>query len=121
MSCYGDHLKGTYPRNLKGKQGVKPRTYHLKHRDKHGNAFDIEWRNAVFERDNYTCQKCKVRGCRLQAHHIKPYKEFPDLRYVLNNGETLCLECHKQTDTYGWSKYWHKAEDYKRNTPAKTI
>jgi len=99
--------KPAYP-NTVGKRGVKPRTYHLRKRNKYGNAFDRGWRKAIFKRDDYTCQRCGVRGGRLQAHHKKPYREFPELRYVLSNGETLCVACHKQTKTYGWSKYWHK-------------
>jgi len=88
-------------------RGNKPRTYHLRHRDKHGSAADREWREKVFERDDWTCQACGKRGGRLQAHHIKPFKEYPDLRHSLSNGQTLCIACHRKTETYGWSKYWH--------------
>ena len=54
-----------------------------------------EWRDVVFERDNYTCQDCGERGGELNAHHIKPYNEYPDLRVDVGNGITLCVECHK--------------------------
>lgn len=60
-----------------------------------------QWRTAVFQRDDYTCQGCGQRGGRLQADHIRPYSEFPDLRWDLNNGRTLCEPCHRQTPTYG--------------------
>ena len=92
--------------NLKQHRGTKPRTFHLRRRDKHGNAFDIEWRKKIYERDNYTCRKCGKRGYRLQAHHIKPYKSNLELRYDVNNGLTLCIDCHKKTDSYGWQNYW---------------
>lgn len=59
------------------------------------------WRKAVYERDNYTCQLCGVRGGRLNADHIKPYALYPDLRLRLSNGRTLCVPCHKTTNTYG--------------------
>jgi len=104
--CKDMSQRGSEPLPLANKRGVKPRTYHLRHRDKHGSAFDREWRIAVFERDNYTCQLCGVRGGRLQADHIKPFKAFPELRHDLSNGRTLCVPCHKTTPTYGWSAYW---------------
>ncbi len=97
--------KPAYP-NVVGKRGTRPRTYHLTHREKHGNAFDREWRTSVFERDDYTCLSCGQRGGRLQAHHVKPFKAYPELRHVLANGETTCIPCHKETDSYGWSAYW---------------
>lgn len=92
---------------LRANRGNRPRTYHLRHRDKHGSVFDREWRQRVFERDNFTCQGCGEHGGRLQADHIKPFKEYPELRWELSNGRTLCISCHKRTPTYGWSKYWH--------------
>lgn len=55
-----------------------------------------EWRLSVFERDNHVCQKCLRRGGELNAHHIKSYKDFPELRLCLNNGTTLCKQCHKE-------------------------
>lgn len=58
------------------------------------------WRNSVFERDDYTCQECKTRGGYLEADHIKPFAFFPGLRFELSNGRTLCLPCHKETPTY---------------------
>jgi len=56
-----------------------------------------DWRKAVFDRDNYTCQGCGVRGCRLEAHHKKPFAYFPALRFEVSNGETLCCPCHNKT------------------------
>lgn len=63
------------------------------------------WREKVFERDNYTCVLCKIpsqKGNRkeINADHIKPWAYFPELRFDLENGRTLCVDCHKQTDTY---------------------
>lgn len=59
------------------------------------------WRDAVFKRDYYTCQHCGIKNVNLQADHIKPWCNFPELRYELSNGRTLCVPCHKKTDTYG--------------------
>ena len=64
------------------------------------------WREAVFERDNYTCIWCETRSGNgkaiiLHADHIKPFAQYPELRFALDNGRTLCIDCHKKTETYG--------------------
>jgi len=55
----------------------------------------VTWRNAIFERDNYTCRDCGKRGGEINAHHLKSFKKFPKLRYEIDNGITLCKQCHK--------------------------
>ena len=64
------------------------------------------WREKVFERDDYTCQICNKRGVYLNADHIKPWAYFPKLRFDVNNGRTLCVPCHKETDNYLWKSAW---------------
>jgi len=59
-----------------------------------------QWRIDVFERDGYRCQGCTNVGGYLTAHHIKSFAHYPKLRFKLNNGITLCEECHKLTDNY---------------------
>lgn len=54
-----------------------------------------EWRRRVFERDDFTCRSCFVVGGYIEAHHIKSFKRHPSLRFVVDNGKTLCLPCHK--------------------------
>lgn len=63
------------------------------------------WRQAIFERDGYTCIWCGAKSQKgtkvtLNADHIKPFSLFPELRFAIDNGRTLCLDCHKKTDTY---------------------
>ena len=74
------------------------------------------WREKVFERDNWTCQKCKYpkRGVELHAHHLKSFSDIikdENIRSLddisleselwnIENGRTLCVPCHKKTETY---------------------
>lgn len=71
-----------------------------KRRIKKGSEWK-QWRELVFKRDNYTCQICGIRSGRdteykveLHPHHIKSYSEFPELRFDVSNGQTLCSSCH---------------------------
>ena len=64
-----------------------------------------EWRQKVFERDNYICQKCDTfsgngKTIYLTAHHIKSFSKHPKLRFDVNNGITLCEICHCRVDKY---------------------
>lgn len=70
------------------------------HRIRQSKEFK-DWRISVFTRDNYTCIFCGQHGGYLEPDHIKPFAYFPDLRFDINNGRTLCKPCHKTTDTYG--------------------
>lgn len=53
-----------------------------------------DWRNSVFIRDNYLCQKCLENGY-LHAHHILSFDDYVNLRYDTDNGITLCASCHR--------------------------
>lgn len=73
------------------------------------------WRNSVFERDDYTCQACGQKGGKIQADHVVPFSEILKQNNIVTikaarqcvelwdtlNGRTLCVKCHKVTDTYG--------------------
>ena|SRR3990167_3910344 len=90
----------------------------------------IEWRNAVYHRDKYTCKDCGTSGTYLNANHEKPFaylleeyniKTLKDARnckelWDITNGKTLCVPCHTMTDTYGkngsWKRYVTKIQSY---------
>jgi len=81
------------------------------------------WRNTIFERDNYVCQICGKRGGKLHPHHfpitfseilekhqIKSLEEaiMCEELWDINNGKTLCVECHRLTPTYGVNNEFRK-------------
>jgi transposase len=58
-----------------------------------------EWSKQVRERDSGKCVECGATG-RLHAHHVKPWKHHPELRFDVSNGVTLCPPCHQKA--HGW-------------------
>lgn len=78
----------------------------------------INWRNSIFEKDNYICQKCDQKGGELNADHIKTFVRILKENLIvnlndaynceelwdINNGRTLCKPCHIKTDTWGYQK-----------------
>ena len=90
------------------------------HQSIRGSYKSKEWRLMVFGRDNFTCQDCGKRGCYLEAHHIKSFSSLIqyfeittkedafncEALWDVNNGITLCKECHKKlrgdNNGYNW-------------------
>ncbi len=54
------------------------------------------WLEAIFNRDNYTCQKYGVKGCNLVGHHILNFSSHPELRFNMENGITLSKKAHRE-------------------------
>lgn len=96
--CYGE-------KNSQWKGGITPLRKQIR------LCFEYrQWRSDVFTRDNFTCQKCFIKGNELHAHHcpksfssiIKEYQiktleqalSCPEL-WNINNGKTHCKDCHK--------------------------
>jgi hypothetical protein len=71
------------------------------------------WQKQVFSRDLFTCVFCKTKGgwnkelkkrIEIDADHISSWCDFPELRFDVSNGRTLCKPCHRKTDSYGRKK-----------------
>ena len=66
---------------------------------------DREWKISIFQRDKRICKKCGKEKRNLVAHHINSYDIHEKERYDINNGVTLCEECHKDFHhKYGYGK-----------------
>lgn len=117
----------TSERNLK--MGIKPpsnlgKKFSINHREKLSKAHIINgntplfkiirhsiefrlWREAVFARDNWTCQKYGIKGGILRPHHIQNFSQFPELRFAIDNGITFSDKAHRE---------FHSKYGYKNNT-----
>jgi len=54
------------------------------------------WRLSVFRRDHFACVWCGDRKSGIEADHILPFSDHPELRLDINNGRTLCIPCHEK-------------------------
>jgi hypothetical protein len=103
-----ENHKGEKHPNWKG--GITPLLLKIR------NCFKTrQWRSDVFQRDNFICQECGIRGNYLEAHHIKEFSKIIEENKIItfelaenceelwniNNGITLCKDCHKKTDNFG--------------------
>ena len=79
------------------------------------SSYYKEWRMKVLQRDNWTCQICKQKVRTVEADHIKAFIQIIldneintydkaakcEELWDLENGRTLCHNCHSKTDNYG--------------------
>jgi len=84
----------SYPKNKRLRQSGKYR----------------QWRKAVLLRDNFSCVLCqyKSKGTKppdINADHIKAWYLYPNHRFEISNGRTLCLPCHYKTESYGVNQH----------------
>ncbi len=76
------------------------------------NNLYLNWRANIFKRDNYTCQNCFERGCKIEAHHIISFGKMIEIFNINTldkakeckalwdegNGITYCRGCHIMLD-----------------------
>ncbi len=93
----GFHLSEETKKKISlAKRGVpSPRNKGLTPKNKlERNRFRTEMQKRIFERDDYTCQLCGVKGGDLQVDHIQSWAEYVELRFSMDNCRTLCASCH---------------------------
>lgn len=119
QSTKGKHWKLSQETKDRMRDGQKERVRQGKHNFYKGGASKLygklrhslrnaewrDWRTAVFQRDNYTCQRCGARSGNGKAVLLHPHHIFSvvdcveaeklDLIYEVTNGETLCVKCHR--------------------------
>lgn len=76
-------------KNVNWKGGITPEYNRIRNTPEYRR-----WRTSVYERDKWTCKSCEKVGGELRAHHILPFSKYPSMRLEINNGITLCEECH---------------------------
>jgi 5-methylcytosine-specific restriction endonuclease McrA len=97
MSVSQRALERTGERNPMYKDGLV-----AQRRGERFSTLYARWRRDIFRRDRFTCQKCgDDRGGNLNAHHVKAFATFPELRYNVDNGITLCVRCHRNEHARG--------------------
>ncbi len=78
------------------------------------------WSNSIMKRDNYTCQICNQHGGKLNSHHLNAWNAFPEQRFDLDNGVTLCTDCHKEFHSeYGYGD--NTREQFDEYAASKTL
>lgn len=70
------------------------------------------FRLSVFSRDNHSCRKCGVKDVHLDAHHITDRNEMPNGGYVMENGISLCEDCHIKAEVFHSSNGEHCEEGF---------
>lgn len=56
----------------------------------------IKWALKVKKRDQFTCQICEAQNVYLHSHHMNSFDIYIEDRYDVDNGVTLCQECHNR-------------------------
>ena len=81
--------------NNRWKGGITP----INHKIRTSAEF-LNWAKTIKERDNFECQICGKVGIFLHSNHIKKFCDYPELRFDLKNGITICRDCDNK-----WVKF----------------
>lgn len=86
-------LKGMFSKekNPNWKGGITDESQVIRHSDEY-----LKWRSLIYKRDKYQCRICNSKvGNNFNAHHSFSFALYPELRFDINNGVTICKKCHK--------------------------
>lgn len=92
LSQIAKDRKGETAANWRG--GIKP----INEKIRSSKEYKI-WKNAVRQRDDGKCIWCGSTN-NIEIDHIKPFAIFPELRFAIDNGRTLCRKCHSLTPNW---------------------
>ena len=81
--------------------------------DRRSTPKDFTWKREVLKRDNYQCQVFLVHNNTLKVHHLNGHAEFPEQRFDVSNGITLCKEHHVKYHSFSGVKNITKDSFYK--------
>lgn len=92
---HADRKPREYPKGENHPNWIKDRSKVKYSEKKHLCTKYREWMFSVKNRDGWEC-KIYNEDCsgRLEAHHILGWVDYPELRYEVNNGITLCQAHH---------------------------
>lgn len=112
QKCYLQHIhsinKGENHWNWKG--GITSENEKLRKSEEYK-----EWQQKVYKRDFFHCQICGSKE-EINAHHLWSWKEYPDKRFDVDNGITLCKKCHTLThQKFGWASKEKMSPDFLKN------
>ena len=81
-----------------------------------------EWRFAVYKRDSSLCGICGIRKDPMVAHHLDGFNLFPEKRFDVDNGVTLCDFHHISFHSnYGFGNNTKEQfEEFKQRTTEMT-
>jgi hypothetical protein len=105
--CYNNSIKGNNHWSRQSKYSGKNHPCYKGGRKRdmlYSTLFNKKIKKQIFERDNYICRICGVKGGLLHCHHID-YNKF---NTALENLVTLCPSCHAKTNSYKNREFWKK-------------
>jgi len=79
-----------------------------------------QWRKAVLERDNHICQDCGATK-QVDAHHIQSIVDYPEGIFEVNNGLTICGDCHNRHTFWQKLKKKHRKRKEKHGIEVKLV